>query len=219
MYECGEIKGIRAADEGADVIVHVSKAAGETIYRKGIHDIGIYLEDGRSITALQRKKIYATLNDIAEYTGYVPEEAKAVMKYVHIARTGCKYFSLSDCSISLARDFINTLIEFCLKNGIITADPMLERTDDINSYLIMCLYYRKCAICGKPGEIHHWDAIGMGNDRRVYDDSGNRKICLCRTHHSIAHQKGREAFGEAYHVYGILYDGDNKRKKNKNTYI
>ena len=58
--------------------------------------------------------------------------------------------------------------------------------------------------CGRPGEIHHVDAIGMGRDRTKVDDSGSRKICLCRTHHTIAHTKGMDRFEQMYHVYGIV---------------
>ena len=50
------------------------------------------------------------------------------------------------------------------------------------------------------------ETIGMGNDRRRVDDSGYRKICLCRTHHTIAHQRGMPSFEKMYHVYGIIVD-------------
>ena len=68
----------------------------------------------------------------------------------------------------------------------------------------------KCAVCGKDGEIHHVDTIGMGRDRRTVDDSSYRKICLCRTHHTIAHQRGMQAFEQMYHVYGIVIQGDSQ---------
>lgn len=48
------------------------------------------------------------------------------------------------------------------------------------------------------------NTIGMGHDRRRYDDTENRKICLCRMHHIIAHQKGVRDFERDYHVYGIV---------------
>lgn len=176
-----------------------------TVPVKKMQDVTLYLDDDKEITGQQRKKIYATLNDIAIYTGYPPVEAKQIMKFEHINRTGCDYFSLSDCSIDTAREFINTLVDFCLQNGIPVQDSMLSRTDDIDTYLFQCLKHRKCCICGRPGEIHHWDAIGMGNDRRTYDDSLNRKMCLCRVHHTIAHKKGIVDFQNSYHVYGIIY--------------
>ena len=80
-----------------------------------------------------------------------------------------------------------------------------NRTDDIDHYLWACLKNRKCAVCGRTGEIHHVDAIGMGNDRTEVDDSDSRKICLCRIHHTEAHAVGMAEFEERYRVYGIKF--------------
>ena len=101
--------------------------------------------------------------------------------------------------------FIDYLLEFALKHDIALAESGLERTDDIDRYLWMCLKYRKCCICGTPGELHHVDAIGMGNDRRTLDDSNHRKICLCRAHHTEAHKLGVDSFNGKYKVKGIVF--------------
>ena len=103
-----------------------------------------------------------------------------------------------------AREFINTILEFALEWGIPLSDNAIDRTDDIGRYLYYCLMHKKCAICGKDGEIHHEDAIGMGNNRRKVDDSNYKKICLCREHHTIAHQMGVIRFRQMYKVYGIV---------------
>lgn len=203
--EAGKIKAVHDNGSSVDIVVRVDNPnMAAVIMGKHITDLMLQLVDGRILSSDQRRKIYATLRDISGYTGYTPEEAKEVMKYVHIASTGSDYFSLSDCSMDLAREFINTLTDFCLEHGVITSEQLSGRTDDITTYLYQCMKHKKCAICGKPGEIHHWDAIGMGHDRRHYDDSGNRKICLCRMHHTIAHQKGVRDFQRDYHVYGIV---------------
>ncbi len=201
----GKITAMRDNGSSTDIVVHVNDAnMAADIKTKNIHDVSLRLTDGRTISLEQRKKIYATLKDISLYTGYYPEETKEVMKYYYIQQTGNDYFSLSDCSLLTARDFINVLIDFCLKNGVITSEALSTRTDDIDTYLYQCIRRRKCAVCGKDGELHHWDAIGMGHDRRNYDDSKNKKMCLCRVHHTIAHQKGKQAFERDYHVYGIV---------------
>lgn len=205
----GKLTAMRDNGGSADLVVHVDDdKLAAVVKSKMVKDVTIRLEDGRRISEGQRKKIYATLRDISLYTGYLPEEAKEVMKYVYIERTGGSYFSLSDCSMDTARAYLNVLTDFCLENGVMTADMLSERTDDIDTYLYQCLRHRRCAICGRDGEMHHWDAVGMGNDRRTYDDSGSRKICLCRTHHTIAHQQGVKDFEKNYHVYGILYKED-----------
>lgn len=114
-----------------------------------------------------------------------------------------KVISLSDCTITEAREYINTLMEYSLKEGLILTESGLKRTDDIDAYLIQCIRYKRCCICGKTAEIHHVDAIGMGNDRRHVDDSEKKIAALCRIHHSLAHQKGWVQFADAYKVYGI----------------
>lgn len=175
------------------------------IKKKEIVHVGVWLDDGRTISALQRKKIYASIRDFSIFTGYAPEEAKQVLKFLYVERTGRNYFSLSDCTMDTAREFINFIIDICLENGIILTDSLYNRADDIEYMLKSCLKNRRCSICGRKGEVHHWDAIGMGNDRKHYDDSTNRKICLCRKHHTLAHSYGRERFMQVYHVFGVYY--------------
>ena len=205
MHEMVVLKQCREDHDGTEIraIIPEKHIAGMLI-RKKISKAEIRFDDGRHISAEQRKKAYATIRDIADYTGYPPEEMKEIMKYEHMIRTGDGYFSLSNCSMDVAREFINTILEFAIQNGIQLSENAIERTDDIGRYLYFCLKNRKCAVCGRDGEIHHVDTIGMGNDRRKVDDSNYRKICLCRTHHTIAHQKGMDAFQRDYKVYGIV---------------
>lgn len=205
MYVVVDLNQFRETKNGTDIIITVpNMQLGDMLTRKHIKKAEIRFDDGRHISIEQRKKAYATIRDISEYTGYLPEEQKEWLKYLHISRTGDEYFSLSDCSMDLAREFINTILEYAIEEGIPLSEDAIERTDDIGRYLYFCLMHKKCAVCGKPGEIHHEDAIGMGNDRTKVDDSNHKKICLCRLHHTIAHQKGVQAFTEAYKVYGIV---------------
>lgn len=205
MHSLVEIKQYREDRDGTYLKVYIPKLRlGDMLCRKHIHRAEIRFDDGRHISADQRKKAYATIRDISDYTGYFPEEQKEWLKYLHISRTGDDYFSLSSCSMDTAREFINTILEYAIEEGIPLSDCAINRTDDIGRYLYYCLIHKKCAVCGRDGEIHHVDAIGMGNDRRKVDDSNYRKICLCRTHHTIAHQRGMQAFTEMYKVYGIV---------------
>lgn len=207
MYIISEIVGYREPGSGTDLIVHIPRLKiGGLLAKKSIKRAELRFDDGRQISIEQRKKAYATINDIAIDLGYFQEECKEWLKYLHISKTGCEYFSLSDCSMDTAREFINTILEYAIENGIPLSDVGVNRTDDIGKYLYYCLKHKKCAVCGRIGEIHHIDAIGMGNDRKKVDDSKHRKICLCRLHHTIAHQKGRVRFEQMYHVYGILTD-------------
>ena len=205
MHALVKINQYREQKDGTDLVVSVPDLKlGDMFQRKKIRNAEIRFDDGRHISAEQRKKAYATIRDISDWTGYLPEEMKEILKYQHMMRTGDAYFSLSNCSMDTAREFINTILEFALENGIPLSENAIERTDDIGRYLYYCLLHKKCAICGKDGEIHHEDAIGMGNDRTKVDDSSYKKICLCREHHTLAHSLGVIRFREMYKVYGIV---------------
>lgn len=205
MHALVKINQYRERNDGTDLVVSVPDLKlGDMFQRKKIRNAEIRFDDGRHISAEQRKKAYATIRDISDWTGYLPEEMKEILKYQHMMRTGDAYFSLSNCSMDTAREFINTILEFALENGIPLSDNAIERTDDIGRYLYYCLLHKKCAICGKDGEIHHEDAIGMGNDRTKVDDSSYKKICLCREHNTLAHSLGVIRFREMYKVYGIV---------------
>ncbi|MCF6461479.1 putative HNHc nuclease [Clostridium sp. Cult3] len=210
MQYFSQITGIRETEKGTDLMLHIP---GEQVqkkiikYRNGSRiDAEIKINDGRTITPDQRKKIFATIRDIAEYTGDHPEGLRAWLLYQYCAETGEMPFSLSNCSISQAREFITFIIDFILKEDIPLSDAALSRTDDIDRYLWGCIKYKRCAICGKsPSDLHHWDAIGAGRDRRTIDDNKLRKIQLCREHHTEAHTIGRNSFEKKYHVYGVIY--------------
>jgi len=179
----------------------------EVIKKQNITKCLVTLNDGRTITAEQRKKAYATIRDISDYSGHAPEFLKEWFKYEYIIKTGGEYFSLSDCSVTVARQYINVLIDFCLRYGVPVYEPMTNRTDDIDAYLYMCLYYRKCAVCGRAADVHHvtGSKIGMGADRDKAHHAGREAIALCRTHHNEAHSREREFF-EENHIYGIKLD-------------
>lgn len=206
MREVIQIKGYMPIEKGTMLKVFVPKDISYIFEEKAANQGEIRIDDGRHISAEQRRKAFATIGDIAAYTGDVPMSVEYDMKWQHMSRTGCEYFSLSDCSMDTAREFINTLMEFCLEWDIPLSEEGYKRTDDIGKYLYYCLKTRHCAVCGKSkSEIHHWDRIGMGFNRNKVDDSNHRKICLCREHHTIAHARGNDTFEQMYHVYGIKY--------------
>lgn len=159
------------------------------------------------ITDEQRKKVYAVLGYIGQHYGEEVAAVKAHTKQTFCVKQETGPFSLSDCSRELATQYIDFLVEFCLENGV----PMLEHPttyiSDLGRYQIACIKNKVCCICGKPGEVHHYDALGMGADRKTYDDSGNRKMCLCRVHYSEIHstKETKEEFCERYHVEPVIY--------------
>ena len=218
MYEEVVLDKYRESDSGTEIIIRVpGRKIGDVLADKKIKKAEMRFDDGRIISIEQRKKAYATIRDIADYTGYLPEEQKEWLKYLYIQKTGDDYISLSDCSMDQAREFINVILEYAIESGIQLSEQAINRTDDIGKYLYFCIKHKKCAICGQDGEIHHEDAIGMGNDRKTLDDSNHKKICLCRKHHTIAHQMGVDRFTKMYKVYGIIVKEESSERKSKES--
>lgn len=178
------------------------------LLHKLVDKVEIRLVDGRTITAEQRKKAYALINDIAKWSGHLPEEIKAYSKAGYCAESGEEDFSLGSCTVSTAREYITYLIDFCLRNEVPCMDLLLNRTDDIGRYLYLCLKYKRCAICGKPADFHHCEGSrpGMGVDREEVPSLGIMGMALCRVHHGECHYIGEETFNEKYHVYGTKLD-------------
>jgi len=172
----------------------------------GLLDGELRIDDGRHISSEQRRKAHATIADIADCLGYCPDYLKRLMKYWYIAYTGTEKFSLSDCSVTTARLFINFILGFAMEHGIPLMDTAINRTDDISAAIYSSLMHKKCIICGKTGELHHVDVVGAGRNRRKIVHRGMRVLCLCRWHHSECEQIGRESFEDKYKVYGIAAD-------------
>lgn len=157
----------------------------------------IKFDDGRQITAEQRKKIFAIIKDFSLYTGYEAEYARQLLELAFCYECNIEPFSLSDCSLETARELINYLLDFCIENDIPLSETALERTDDIDKYLFITIKHSVCCICGKPGVIYTLD-----KDRN--------KMCLCDNHYDIAKLKGLKEFERLYKVYGIKYEGGYK---------
>ena len=171
---------------------------------QGCKECEIRLMDSRCISPSQRRKVFALLKDISLYTGYPPGDMKEVMKYAFLAKTGLPEFSLSDCELSVARQFIDFLIEFCLEWAIPCQDSLLEAAQDVGKYLYLCLYHRRCAICAKEkAYVHHCQAVGAGRNRKEIVHVGMPAMALCATHHNMVHSIGQATFDKKYHVFGI----------------
>lgn len=159
------------------------------------------------ISPEQRKMCFAIFKDIGVYVGDYNVESVKEQQKANFLQTFPNHdtFSLSNCKRELANEFITFLVAFCFIQGIPLRQSPREAFDSVDTYLYLCLRYEKCAICGKPSETHHWNAIGMGRDRRKYDDSDHRKIALCREHHTEVETIGRDTFAEKHHIYGVKF--------------
>lgn len=202
-----ELVGTVAGYRGGKLIVTAPLMDDRELIQKDIRQCLIRLSDGREIRPDQRKKIYATLRDIADWSGHEVEELKDHFKADYVAKTGADWFSLSDVDVTTASRFLELLIDFCLVWDIkVEGESLLQRSPDVARYVYACMTHKKCAVCGKKAEIHHVDAVGMGRDRKEIVHLGYRAEPLCRIHHTEAHTTGQQSFDEKYHVFGVRLD-------------
>jgi len=210
MYKEVKAKVHRETAEGTVLFVLVPNESLTDHLRKysdsDILDGEIRIDDGRTIRAKQRKKAWAILGDISKYNGDDRDTNHWWLKEMYRDESGSGKFSLSDCSVTTARLYINFLLNFCLLWDIPLSKPIVEHTDDISNAVYATLMHKKCIVCNAPGELHHVACVGMGFDREQIVHLGLRVMCLCRKHHSEAHTVGQAAFDERYHVYGIEAD-------------
>jgi hypothetical protein len=191
---------------GNKLVIAPRELIDREIANKQISDIEIRLDDGRTISAEQRRKIFALVKEIALWSGNEPEYIRSYLTWDFCCGYGCEVFSLSNVDMTTAKDFITYLIEFCLKWDVPTKEALYERTEDIDKYLYACLYNKKCAVCNRLAEVHHVDHVGMGYNRHKICHIGMRAEALCRLHHKEAHNKGQIEFDKKYHIYGIKLD-------------
>jgi hypothetical protein len=160
--------------------------------------------DSRPLSDKQRKMCYSLINAIAEWSGSNTDEIKEAFKLEFWAEKidtlSDKIFSLSNAPMSLVAAFQKFLIGFVLSNDVPLKFALLPYVDDVKDYVYQCLIHKKCCICGKRADLHHIDAVGMGNDRNEVQHLGREAISLCRVHHSEYHKIGKIDFFEKYHL-------------------
>lgn len=202
------IKGYLSAYDGENLTIVAPFPDGYILDKRQVTECEIILDDGRHISADQRKKIYATFNDISVWTGYTPPEIKEHMKYEFISRYGYPYFSLSNIDMTTAREFLQFLIEFCVENDIACTDSLINRSPDIARYIYCCLIHKKCCVCGKKAVLHHVDHVGSGRNRKEICHIGMRAEPLCNEHHTEAHTIGQIHFDDKHKTFGIKIDAE-----------
>lgn len=186
-----------------DMMIQAKYGNIERFIKCGYSDVRIMLSDSRTITAEQRRKIYAMLEEIAEFMGDFPEIVKKLLKLefrLQRLEKMASDFSLSDCSVELASEFIDFLVEIIIAWEVPCKQPLVELCDDVKKYVYTCLKYKKCAVCGQKADLHHVDAVGMGYNRNEIVHEGMRALPLCRKHHQEAHARSNGRFMEKYHL-------------------
>ena len=171
-----------------------------------VKEVYVDMIDSRPLSDKQRRMCYALVKAIADWSGSGTEEVKEAFKLdfwaERVDTLSDKIFSLSNAPMSLVAEFQRFLVAFILKHDVPTKRPLREYVDDIEVYTYLCLVRRKCAVCGRRAELHHIDAVGMGNDRTEVQHEGREVMSLCREHHTELHTVGKAEFMAKYHLDG-----------------
>jgi hypothetical protein len=198
----GKIKALR--EDGTAVIEAVIPLM--QALHQNVKEVYIDLIDSRPLSDKQRRMCYSMIHAIADWSGSTSEEIKTAFKLEFWANEvdtlAEKIFSLSNAPMSLVAAFQRFLIDFIISNDVPVRFALREYADDIAHYTYMCLIHKKCAVCGRKADLHHIDAIGMGNDRREVEHLGREVISLCREHHTEIHSIGKVEFMRRYHLEG-----------------
>ena len=189
--------------DGQHLTVKVKYDNRDFILDHAVRTVEVRLNDGLHISADQRKKIYATFKDIGEHLGYEPEDVKDLFKVRFCRIAEIDDFSLSDCEMVVATEFISYLLDFCVEHGVELSEPVTARCDNLEKIMYSCLIHKKCCICGAKADLHHFDAIGMGADRNTMHHRGHRVMALCRGHNQEFH-KNSDGFCDRYHVVPVM---------------
>lgn len=178
---------------------------GQFVHRQ-VKECYIDLIDSRPLSDKQRRMCYSMVKAIADWSGSSAEDIKQAFKMEfwaeHTDTLADKIFSLSNAPMSLVAEFQRFLIGFIIENDVPCKFPLREYAEDIANYTYMCVIHKKCAVCGRKAELHHLDAIGMGNDRNEVQHLGREVISLCREHHGECHTIGKTDFNGKYHLNG-----------------
>lgn len=163
-------------------------------------EIELNIVDGRKISVQQRKKIFALLNDIYAHTGQPHEYMREMFQFYLQLMKGYEPISLSNCTMSQARELIEIIISWCFLHAIPLNFKTAELLKEDKHFLYAATLSRNCVICGKHAHLAHRDAVGMGRNRNKIDHYGHRVLALCPNHHSEQHTVGVDSFDKKYHL-------------------
>ncbi len=197
-------------EKAGDLIIKAHYDDIHTMLKRGYCECNVQMIDSRKLSDKQRNTCYKLLREIANYSGSDLGSIKEVMKHRFIEDElgeGPDFdFSLSDATMSLACAFEQYLVNFILEFDVPVSFPLLDFVDDVSGYIYACLISRKCCVCGKSADLHHWTRVGAGRSRKKLDHIGMLAEPLCRGHHIECHTMTKEEFDELYHIRPVEID-------------
>ena len=196
--------------ETGEMVIKAYYPDWQTALKREYKEVKLEMVDSRPLSSKQRNACYAMLGEIAEFCGISKAEAKDLAKIEFLSselgRTADSIFSLSDGAMSLVCAFQRFLVRFIVDHSIPCSHRLLDWVDDIPDYIYGCLLNKRCCVCGKPADLHHWDRVGAGNNRLRISHIGLKAEPLCREHHTECHNIGQEAFDSLYHIEPVEID-------------
>lgn len=181
-----------------------------TMMRREYRECLVQMVDSRPLSTKQRNSCYALLREISDFTGMGVEMTKewAKIRFLadDLAETADKIFSLSNAPMSLVCAFQKFLIRLIVDFDIPTSIQLSKYVDDVQDYVYTCAMKKKCCVCGREAEAHHWKRIGMGADRKAMNHIGLPIEPLCRVHHTECHNMDQEDFDLMWHIEPIKVD-------------
>ena len=204
-------------DENGTLTINACVPSIDRALLRQYRECTIILQDERRITPRQRAAIYALLGEVDEYVNGIRtdagrEEQKQLLKMEFMLKRMTdaerRMFSLSDCSVTTARAFIDFIVEFIIANDIPTKLRLSEQCADIAHYVYACLVHKKCAVCGRHADLHHAEGshVGNGFNREEVHHLGREALPLCREHHTECHSMPEAEFLEKYHLEPVKLD-------------
>ena len=226
------IKGYIQSYDGETLTIAAPFSNDYLLSKQGITECEIRLNDGRKLTTKQRNAIFSIVSDITDYVSQPPEterkreeikvlrelkilyliditdkeEMRRILTRRYCDLSDTDLFSLSNCDMTTALEFLHWLIELCVVHGIPCHESLLSKCEDVGRYLYACVANRRCAICGAKADIHEVEKVGAGRNRRKIHHLGQLVQPLCRKHHSEVEQIGQQSFDKKYHLEAIRLD-------------
>ena len=168
----------------------------------------VELFDPDSITADQRKQLYALFGDMEDYTGNTLESWESLMKLKFMHHEFLDEFpslATNQMTKTMAGKFIEFVIIYCIQNGIPFRKDQVYLPRESSKYIYWATITRHCVVCGQQhADLHHaTNLVGSGGNRRTHDHWNSTFLALCRNHHNEAHNLGLTEFMKKYLVKPI----------------
>ena len=145
------MKGYISGYDGRTLSITVPFSDAGLLQKQEITECEVRLTDGRTITPAQRRKIFAMVRDIADWATWAKDrrqyrevlrqlqllylidttDTEAVrhqLEYHYCELLDINLFSLSNCDVSTAREFISYLIDLAIEHEIPCRDSLLRES-------------------------------------------------------------------------------------------